>query len=422
MPLLLGCIADDFTGATDLASMLVGGGMRVLQLLGVPDSAAALDDVDALVIALKTRSIEPEDAVRQSLAALLWLQSRGARRFFFKYCSTFDSTEKGNIGPVAAALLDELKSPITIACPAFPDNGRTVYQGHLFVGSKLLSESGMENHPLTPMTDSNLVRFLQKQTTHAVGLVPHANVVGGATAIERHLVELQTQGWRIAIVDALTNDDLQAIATGCVDLPLITGGSGVALGLPDAYRAVGLQTSARVDPPLPRVQGFQAVLAGSCSAMTLRQVEHMKRHWPALPVRVDDMAAGRDVSGEAIRWGRERLPEGPVLVYSSVPPEEVAAVQRRYGRDGAGRLVEQTLARIANGLVELGVRRLVVAGGETAGAVLSALGIKALRIGPSIVPGVPWTETLDQPRLALALKSGNFGKDDFFIQALGMLP
>src|SRR5262245_8982503 len=260
MALLLGCIADDFTGATDLASMLVGGGMRVLQLLGVPDSAAPLDDVDALVIALKTRSIEPQDAVRQSLAALRWLQSRGARRFFFKYCSTFDSTEKGNIGPVAAALLDELQAPITIACPAFPDNGRTVYQGHLFVGSKLLSESGMENHPLNPMTDANLVRFLQKQTTHAVGLLPHSTVSGGATAIRRHLGELQTRGCRIAIVDALTNDDLQAIGTGCVDLPLITGGSGVALGLPDAYRAAGLLTSARAVPELPRVEGLQAVL------------------------------------------------------------------------------------------------------------------------------------------------------------------
>jgi uncharacterized protein YgbK (DUF1537 family) len=418
---LLGCIADDFTGATDLASMLVAGGMRVLQLLGMPSMEADPHDVDAIVIAIKTRSIEPDEAVRQSLAALRWLQGRGARRFFFKYCSTFDSTEKGNIGPVACALLDELRAPITIACPAFPDNGRTVYQGHLFVGSKLLSESGMEKHPLNPMTDSNLVRFLQKQTSRLVGLVPYPSVRGGASAIHRHLAQLQAHGCRVAIIDALTNDDLRAIGTACVDLPLVTGGSAVALGLPAAYRAVGLLSSVSTVSDLPRVKGLQAVLAGSCSAMTLWQVEHMKQHWPALPVVVEDMAAGRDVVDKAIRWARERLPAGPVLIYSSLPPEAVAPIQQRLGRDVAGRLVEQTLSRIAVGLVELGVRRLVVAGGETAGAVLSELGIQALRIGPAIVAGVPWTESLGEPRLALALKSGNFGADDFFIKALGML-
>jgi uncharacterized protein YgbK (DUF1537 family) len=280
----------------------------------------------------------------------------------------------------------------------------------------------MEKHPLNPMTDANLVRFLQKQTTYPVGLVPFVNVRDGAAAIQRHLADLQAQGCRIAMVDAVTNDDLLAIGAACADLPLITGGSGVARGLPAAYRTAGLSGCAGAVSELPKVKGLQAVLAGSCSAMTLRQVEHMKQYWPALPVVVEDVVAGRDVVGEVLGWAKERLAAGPVLIYSSLPPEAVALVQQRLGRDVAGRLVEQTLARIAVGLVELGVRRLVVAGGETAGAVLGELGIQALQIGPAIVAGVPWTESVGEPRLALALKSGNFGADDFFIKALEMLP
>jgi uncharacterized protein YgbK (DUF1537 family) len=416
---LLGCIADDFTGGTDLAGMLVKAGMRTVQLIGVPDGPPPAD-VDAVVIALKSRTSPVDDAVAESLAALRWLQEAGCRQFYFKYCSTFDSTPRGNIGPVAEALMRALDTDFTIACPALPANGRTIYQGYLFVGNVLLSESGMRNHPLTPMTDANLVRVLQQQTTRKVGLVDHATVSSDAAAIRARFAALREQGHGFAVVDALSNADLDAIGAACADLPLVTGGSGIALGLPQNFRRRGLLASNAVADALPQTGGLRAVVSGSCSVATQKQVEVMRASFPSFNVDPLRLARGEDVVSAALDWAGGRIGRDPVLIYATATPEAVRQVQAELGVEQAGHLVEHALATIALGLVRAGVGQMIVAGGETSGAVVKALGVKGLRIGPEIDPGVPWTSTLHDdgtPPLALALKSGNFGREEFFLKA-----
>lgn len=418
---LLGCIADDFTGATDVAGMLVRAGMRTVQTIGVP--AAVPGGVDAVVVALRTRTAPAREAVDQSLAALRRLREAGCRRFYFKYCSTFDSTDEGNIGPVADALLAALEAPFTIACPAFPENGRTIFNGHLFVGETLLSESGMRNHPLTPMTDANLVRVLQRQTRRKVGLVGYAAVSAGAERIRERLDELRRDGAGMAIVDATSDADLLRIGAACADLPLVTGGSGLTLGLVPAYAAAGLFEPAGRADALPPSGGFRAILAGSCSVATLGQVSAaIQAGMPALQLDPVRLADDGGAVASALAWAAPLLPRGPVLVYATAEPERVREAQQRLGRDRAGAVVEEALAAIARGLVAHGVGRLVVAGGETSGAVVSALGVRALRIGPEIAPGVPWTSALGGPPLTLALKSGNFGGPAFFLEAWNKLP
>lgn len=418
---LLGCIGDDFTGSTDLANTLVRHGMRSVQLIGTPASAKEID-ADAIVIALKSRSIAADEAVVQSLQALNWLRAAGCRQYFFKYCSTFDSTDAGNIGPVADALLKALGSDFTIACPAFPENGRSVFKGHLFVGDKLLNESGMEHHPLTPMTDANLVRVLARQVKAKVGLVPYETVARGARAIADAFQRLRADGVRFAIVDAITDSDLHSIGEAAAELSLITGGSGVAVGLPENFRRQGLLTASEGADVLPRIEGFAAVLSGSCSVATQGQVEEMCKSRPAFKIDLLAHAGGDDQVAGAIDWALPKLTQGPVLLYTTDTPEAVKAIQAKLGRDKAGVLGEELLAQIAVRLVDAGVRRLVVAGGETSGAVVNALGINGLRIGPQIDPGIPWTASLDEPALALALKSGNFGTPDFFVKAFAYLP
>jgi 3-dehydrotetronate 4-kinase len=419
--ILLGCIADDMTGATDLANTLVREGMRTVQMIGVPAAGIAAPDADAVVVALKSRTIPPADAVAQSLAALAWLRPAGARQYFFKYCSTFDSTDQGNIGPVADALLAALGAGFTIACPAFPENGRTIFQGHLFVGRQLLSDSGMRHHPLTPMTDPDLVRVLGRQTPGKVDLVPYATVRQGPAAIAAAFAALAAAGARHAIVDAVEDGQLRDIGAAGADLALVTGGSGIAIGLPENFRRRGLLGAAEGAAALPAVGGLAAVLSGSASNATLGQVAAFRAGHPAFRLDPLALARGEDQAAEALAWARPKLAAGPVLIYASAPPEEVAAAQAALGRERAGALIEAALATIAGGLVEAGVRRLVVAGGETAGAVVQALGVRALRIGPQIDPGVPATVSLDGRPLALALKSGNFGGVDFFAKAIGRL-
>jgi 3-dehydrotetronate 4-kinase len=420
--MLLGAIADDFTGATDLASMLVRNGMRSVQLIGVPRASDAPPDADAVIVALKSRTAPVQQAVTESLAALAWLRDAGCRQFFFKYCSTFDSTDQGNIGPVADALLAALDCGFALACPAFPANARSVYQGHLFVGSRLLNESGMENHPLTPMKDANLVRVLGRQTDGTVGLVPYAVVAKGAEAISETMTALKEQGRRYAIVDAVSDEHLSTIGTAARHHALITGGSGVAMGLPENFRRDGLLAS-RSDPgALPTVPGYAAVLAGSCSTATLGQIAAASDHVPVLqldPLAHPDAAA---LSSQALDWSDGKLGATPVVIAASAPPDKVAALQRLLGRDAAGALVEHALAMIADALVMRGVRRLVVAGGETAGAVVSRLDVRSLRIGGEIDPGVPWTYAEgERTPLLMALKSGNFGARDFFLKAFKVL-
>jgi uncharacterized protein YgbK (DUF1537 family) len=424
MTVLLGCIADDFTGGTDLAGMLVKAGMRTVQLIGVPTGPVP-DNVDAIVIALKSRTSAVDAAVTASLAALHWLQQAGCQQFYFKYCSTFDSTPRGNIGPVTEALMQALNTDFTIACPAFPANGRTIYKGYLFVGGELLSESGMRNHPLTPMIDSSLVRVLQQQVNGKVGLADYSVVEQGAAAIGAHFAALREQGVACAIVDAVSDRDLEAIGAACADLPLVTGGSGIALGLPENFRRRGLLARHTSADTLPATGGLRAVIAGSCSVATQQQVAVMREQAPAFHVDPVQLAQGDDVVAAALAWATTHVGQAPVLFYATAAPETVRAVQAQFGVAHTGNLVEQALAAIALGLVKLGVGQLIVAGGETSGAVVKALGVSGLRIGPEIDPGVPWTTALDSqeaaPPLALALKSGNFGSRDFFLKAWSKL-
>ena len=417
----LGCIADDFTGATDLANNLVRSGMRVVQTIGIPKHP--LDaDVDAVVVALKSRTTPGADAIAESLAALAWLQSQGASQIYFKYCSTFDSTPEGNIGPVTEALMDALKTDFTIATPAFPDNKRTVFKGYLFVGDVLLNESGMQNHPLTPMTDANLVRVMQSQTKRRVGLIDYSVVARGEIAVRERIAQLKADGVGIAIVDATSNDDLLRLGAALKAMPLVTAGSGVAIGLPANF---GIAPSSQASR-LPPANGLQAVLSGSCSLATNRQVAHfIASGRPALALSPLRMAAGEDVVAQVLAWAAPLLPSGPVLVYSTAESDAVKAVQRQIGVEAAGAMVERTLAAIAVGLVTLGVGQLVVAGGETSGACVQALDITQMQIGPQIDPGVPWCYSscaaASGGGLHMTLKSGNFGADDFMFKAFTML-
>lgn len=440
MGLLLGAIGDDVTGSTDLALMLGKQGMSVVQYIGIPDPKADTKDAQAAVIALKTRTAPVDEAVRSSLEACRWLLDRGAQQIYFKYCSTFDSTEEGNIGAVAEALLEKLAGGVTVFCPSFPANRRTLYQGHLFVGEKLLSETGMREHPLTPMRDSNLVRFLGKQVgrPEAVGLAPLPVVEEGAGSIQEEIHRLAGEGMSFILVDALTNRHLLDIGKACKDLKLVTGGSGLAMGLPANFREAGLLKAQGGLIELPKLEGGAAVLAGSCSEATREQVAYMARHYPALAV--DPLSLAESMAGaikgdrpsegilkEAVVWAKARLSQGPVLIYSTAGPKDVARVQERLGQREAGELVEEFFAELSVTLGAEGVRKLIVAGGETSGAVLGALGVKALRIGPEIAPGVPWSITEaspaeERPVMCLACKSGNFGDEDFFLKALKMLP
>lgn len=411
--LKLGAVADDLTGATDLASILRREGWRVALNVGVPPQGARFDGVDAVVIALKSRTVPAADAVAWSLAAAEVLKAAGAEQLFFKYCSTFDSTDAGNIGPVAEALMARFGVDFTIACPAFPANGRTIYRGHLFVLDRLLSESPMKDHPLTPMRDSDLVRVLGRQTKRKVGLIGYETVSGGAEKIRVGFEAAKRDGMALAIVDALDDAHLRAIGAACKGMGLVTGGSAVAMGLPANFG----KSDALAASPFAAAPGGTAIVSGSCSAATRGQVAAaLAAGVPALRI---DPAALPDVA--ALRgWIAAQAKDRPVLVYSTAEPDAVRAAQS--GDPKIAERLEAILAEAAKICVELGRTRLVVAGGETSGAVVARLGVACLEIGPEICPGVPWTRALDGRGLALALKSGNFGGPAFFRQAFEALP
>jgi uncharacterized protein YgbK (DUF1537 family) len=396
-----------------------------VQTIGIPHDEHAGDeaiaaDADAIVVALKSRTIPAADAVQQSLAALRWLQTQGCSRFFFKYCSTFDSTDDGNIGPVAEALMAALGADFTLACPAFPENGRTIFRGHLFVGDVLLNASGMEHHPLTPMRDPNLVPVLARQSQGKVGLLRYDAVMRGAQAARDRAQQLRADGVKLAIADAISNDDLIVLGEAFADLPLLTGGSGLALGLPAQYRRAGLITEHGNAAQLPAVAESAIVLSGSCSRATNAQVAHWRASRPAFQIDPLALAEGEPVVVDALDFVQRHAGQ-PVLIYATSAPEQVAQVQKALGVERAGKLVEEALGRIARTVHADGVRRFVIAGGETSGAVVQALNVRALRIGPQIDPGVPWTATIGDDPVALALKSGNFGTVDFFEKALVQL-
>jgi uncharacterized protein YgbK (DUF1537 family) len=419
--MLIGCIADDLTGATDLGVTLAREGLSVTQVNGVPQAALEVPATDAVVVALKSRTNPPEEAIAWSLAALAWLRARGAERIYFKYCSTFDSTPRGNIGPVADALLAALDSDFTVATPAYPRNGRTVYLGHLFVGELLLSDSGMRNHPLTPMTDANLVRVLAAQTTGKVGLLSTADVEAGVDALRAGCARLRGEGVRHAILDAIRDEHLVAAGQACLDLALTTGGAGLGMGLARALARQGRVAPKDMRSLLPRLGGPGVVLSGSCSQATLGQVDAVRDRWPSFRLEPLELAKGAQHLDAAIAWARKQLGATPILIYASAPPQAVANARDALGQTRAAELVEDAFRRLATALADAGVQTFVVAGGETSGAVVEALAVKALAIGPEIAPGVPWTAAVGGRPLRLALKSGNFGGPDFFTRAFELL-
>jgi 3-dehydrotetronate 4-kinase len=421
MTIALGCIADDYTGASDLANTLRKAGLRTVQTIGVPDDLA-LPDMDAVVVALKSRSIEAAQAVAHSRAADRWLRRQGAGHVLFKICSTFDSTDAGNIGPVTDALIADAGDAIVLVTPAFPETGRTVYQGNLFVGAVPLNESPLKDHPLNPMHDANLVRVLARQSRNTAGLVDLFTVVKGPEAIRARLAELAGSGVRAAIADAVFERDLESIGLAALDHRVSVGASGIGLGLARALvaggRGRGTQASALGAP----LGGPAACLAGSCSQATLAQIAAAETAMPVLRLDPDALISDPTAVDTALAWAVERLDRGPVLIASSAPPDKVAAVQSRHGRDAAGHAIEQAFAALAAGLAARGVRRLIVAGGETSGAVVDRLGIRAFAIGPEIAPGVPVLRTVGmKDEMVLALKSGNFGGPQFFSDALALV-
>lgn len=422
--LVLGCIADDYTGASDLANTLTRCGLRTVQTIGVPSADLELPEVDAVVVSLKSRSIEAGLAVSKSRAAEQWLRGRGASHVLFKICSTFDSTDAGNIGPVMDALRADSGDAILLVTPAFPETGRTVYQGNLFVGSVPLNESPLKDHPLNPMHDSNLVRVLARQSQTKIGLVELSVVARGTDAVRAHLAALSAKGIGAAVIDSVFASDLETIGAVALDHRVSVGASGIGLGLARALvasRRVQANTpDAASDAP---VGGPAACLAGSCSQATLQQIAKAEASMPVLHLDPDQIVAGKDEARRALAWARERLKEGPVLIVSSSTPNEVAALQARHGRDAAGHAIEQAMADIAEGLVETGVRRLVVAGGETSGAVVDRLGIPGFLVGAEIAAGVPVLRAVGARTgdMLLTLKSGNFGGPEFFSDALKLM-
>jgi uncharacterized protein YgbK (DUF1537 family) len=420
----LGCIADDYTGASDLANTLTRCGLRTVQTIGVPSDQLALPEVDAVVVSLKSRSIEAGLAVSRSRAAEKWLRGRGADHVLFKICSTFDSTDAGNIGPVMDALRADCSETIVLVTPAFPETGRTVYQGLLFVGSVPLNESPLKDHPLNPMHDSNLVRVLARQSQTKISLVDLATVARGPDAVRARLAELSAKGFGAAVIDAVFERDLETIGNVALEHRLSVGASGFGLGL-----ARALVVSRRVKPGASNtvsdapVGGPAACLAGSCSQATLQQVAKAEAEMPVLHLDPEQVVAGNDEVRRALAWARERLKQGPILIASSSTPDQVAALQARHGRDAAGHAIEQAMADIAEGLVQSGVRRLVVAGGETSGAVVDRLRIPGFLVGAEIAAGVPVLRAVgaNGGEMLLALKSGNFGGPEFFSDALKLM-
>lgn len=406
----LGVIADDFTGATDIAGFLVAGGLRTTQVIGVPETGTAVD-ADAVVISLKSRSNPAAEAVADSLAALDWLRAQGCGQVFQKYCSTFDSTPSGNIGPVADALMEALGAEITVICPALPVNGRSVYMGHLFVGQDLLQDSGMRDHPITPMRDSSLIRLMEGQAKGRCGLVTAATVDQGADAVRARIEALRAEGFRYAVLDAITDAHLDVLGQAVRDMALVTGGSGLGSGIARAVSG-GAAASAQ-DAGMP-LDGPGVVISGSCSVMTNRQVAAYRAVAPAMDVDVARCLADAGGYGvELADWALAQ-PQGLApLITATAPPDRLQEIQAQHGAS-ASDAVERTAAAAAARLAEGGIRRFVVAGGETSGSVTQALAVTGFAIGPQIAPGVPWVRALNRP-LSLALKSGNFGAESFFM-------
>lgn len=411
---MLGVIADDFTGASDIASFLTENGLRTVQMNGVPTKPLE-SAVDSIVISLKSRSNPVNEAIEQSLQALRWLRESGCDQFYFKYCSTFDSTEKGNIGPVTDALLEALEEDFTVVTPALPINGRTIFNGYLFVGNVLLNESGMQNHPITPMKDANLVRLMDAQSKGKTGLVTSAEVFKGAQTVKSRFAELKQQGYRYAVVDAVDNSQLAILAEAVADFKLVTGGSGLA-----AYMAERISGGKKGTDAFTPNRGKTVVLSGSCSVMTNKQVDAYKNKASSIQLDVEQAVNNPNYVEELYQWVLSHLDEPLApMVYATVPPEALKGIQAQFGAEKASQAIENTFAHLAQKLKSAGVTNFITAGGETSSIVVQQLGFSGFHIGKQIAPGVPWLKAVEEP-IFLALKSGNFGKEDFFEYAQGM--
>ena len=420
MTTFLGCIADDFTGATDLASMLARSGVNVSLRIGVPLSTPE-NTAEIEVIALKTRSISASKAIEESLSALKWLKEAGAKKYFFKYCSTFDSTAEGNIGPVSEALMNELKVDQTIYCPAFPENGRSIYMGNLFVGQKLLSESSMKDHPLTPMNDSNLMRLLSAQVSRRVGLADQIVVNSGVNSLKEKLISLKENDVPHVIVDAVADTDLDTIASACQDMDFITGGSALAMPLAEFYKASGKISANDNSFMNKKLNTGSIILSGSCSEMTIIQVKNFIQRGAAA-FQLDPIDLAENGVKKVLDWLSSQDFTKNTIIYATSDPDTVKKVQAELGVDMAGKIVEQGLSECAIAARELGIKNFIIAGGETSGAITKALNVRQLDIGIEIAPGVPWTFSGKRNnQIALSLKSGNFGSEEFFTEALNKL-
>ena len=420
MTTFLGCIADDFTGATDLASMLARSGVNVSLRIGVPLSPPE-NTAEIEVIALKTRSISASKAIEESLSALKWLKEAGAKKYFFKYCSTFDSTAEGNIGPVSEALMNELKVDQTIYCPAFPENGRSIYMGNLFVGQKLLSESSMKDHPLTPMNDSNLMRLLSAQVSRRVGLADRIVVNSGVNSLKEKLISLKENDVPHVIVDAVADTDLDTIASACQDMDFITGGSALAMPLAEFYKASGKISANDNSFMNKKLNTGSIILSGSCSEMTIIQVKNFIQRGAAA-FQLDPIDLAENGVKKVLDWLSSQDFTKNIIIYATSNPDTVKKVQAELGVDMAGKIVEQGLSECAIAARELGIKNFIIAGGETSGAITKALNVRQLDIGIEIAPGVPWTFSGKRNnQIALSLKSGNFGSEEFFTEALNKL-
>ena len=420
----LGIIGDDFTGSSDIANNLKKSGMQVSMYAGVPNllpEEIKKEQTDAAVIALKTRTIPIEDAIRESLEALSWLKGCGCEQFIFKYCSTFDSTKEGNIGPVTDAIMEELNTDFTIACPSFPDAGRTVYFGHMFVNGKPLNESGMENHPLTPMTDHNLVRWLGHQTKNNVGLIDFETISKGENSVKEKIRNLKTDGYKYAIIDTNKNDDFDIICNAVKNLPFLTGGSGIALGLPKIYKDKGLLSVSNFQ--IPKNNSNAIILSGSCSVTTINQINIYKENNPSFYISPDEVINDKDLIEKVLSWIKDNETQSP-LVYSSSDIKAVSEKQKQYGQELLANKIEKFFELLSKRLVKDNFGTFISAGGETSGAVIKGLGIQELKIGKEISHGVPelWSpESNGNKPVSVTLKSGNFGQDDFFARALKAL-
>jgi len=420
MTLKLGCIADDFTGATDIGLLVKQAGFSVIQTNGVPKTDD-LPDSDAIVAALKSRTNPAKEAVQQTADAYNALTTLGSSQTYFKICSTFDSTAKGNIGPVADYLLQATAADVAVVCPAFPANGRTVYKGNLFVNDQPLAESPMRNHPLTPMRDSNLVRLLQAQSNNHIDLVTLEQVEGGPQALRGVFQQAINNAKRLLVVDAISEQHLDIIGEAVLDHSLIIGGSALGASLVRARVKTAADAASHLKPDsIEMPQGASVALAGSCSQATLDQIAHAKTKMPALKLDIDEIAKGNFRLSRVLQWTQSALESGPVLIYASENAEERADRKSAVNSELIGERIEQAMAELVPALAESGVRRFVVAGGETSGAVVDSLGVKYLHIGDEIDPGVPWTVSSGPVKVGLALKSGNFGGEDFFTKALAL--